>query len=186
MALTEDSSLILKSQHGDKRAFGQLVEKYMQRAYFTALGIVGSHDAALDLSQEAFVRAYGAVGRFDVEKNFFTWYYRILKNLSLNFIRDQKQHARSFSEIGEERVQQMQDTTSDTAKIVEQNETKELVWQALHALKPEDKEIILLKDFQDLSYKEIAETLDIPMGTVMSRLYYARKALKDKLSKVLL
>jgi len=184
MIKNEDSMLLRKTQNGDKQAFGILVERYMQRAYFTALGFVGSHEAALDLSQEAFIRAYRAIGKFDSEKNFFTWYYRILKNLSLNFIRDAKHRAVSFSELGENNVNQFSESDPGPDEQSEQNEMREAVWKALNQLKPDDKEIILLKDFQDFSYKEIAEALDLPIGTVMSRLYYARKNLKQKLNRV--
>lgn len=182
---SDDRSLILKSQQGDKRAFGALVDKYMRRAYFVALGFVGSHESALDMSQEAFVRAYSAMKRFEADRNFFTWYYRILRNLCLNFIRDRNQRAHAFSEVGEERVARVPDASLDAEAVLERQETREMVWRALNELKPEEREIILLKDFQDFSYKEIAESLEIPMGTVMSRLYYARRSLKNKIEKVL-
>ena len=177
--------LILRSQHGDKQAYGVLVNKYMKRAYVTALGFVGNHEGALDLSQEAFVRAYKAIGHFDAEKNFFTWFYRILKNLSLNFVRDRSNRARPFSEINETKLRTMRDNAQDTAALAEQNEQRELVWKAINALKANEKEIILLKDFQELSYKEIADILGCPLGTVMSRLYNARKSLKEKLERLL-
>ena len=90
-------------------------------------------------------------------------------------------HARSFSEIGENQVVNIIDRTQDSSLQVEQNELKEAVWNALDELKPHEKEIIILKDFQELSYKEIAESLDCPIGTVMSRLFTARQALKNKL-----
>ena len=79
----------------------------------------------------------------------------------------------------------MLDNDQDTAALAEQNEQKELVWKAINALKANEKEIILLKDFQELSYKEIAEILGCPLGTVMSRLYNARKSLKEKLERLL-
>ena len=179
-----DKSIITRCQRGDKQAYGILVEKYMKRAYFTALGLVGSHDSALDLSQEAFICAYRAIGKFDTGMRFFTWYYRILKNLCLNYLRDKARHARSFSEIGEQVFTTMADPSSKTSAQVEKNEIKELVWQGLNALKENEREIILLKDFQELSYKEIADVLDCPIGTVMSRLYMARQALKARLEKV--
>lgn len=182
---TGERELILRCKRGDKQAFGELVQKYMKRAYFTALGFVGTHEGALDLSQEAFVRAYKAMGQFDVDKKFFTWFYRILKNLCLNFMRDKSRQARAFSEIGEMSVQGLPDGSQDTAALAERNETRELVWKALNALKPAEREIILLRDFQDMSYKQIAELLDCPVGTVMSRLYNARKALREKLERLM-
>lgn len=181
----DEGALILRCQAGEKQAYGELVNKYMKRAYYTALGLIGSPEAAMDLSQEAFIRAYRAIKRLDADKKFFTWYYRILKNLCLNYLRDRARHARPFSEVGETTLLKMSDQTQDASKQVEQEETKEIVWDAINALKPPGREIIILKDFQERSYKEIAELLECPIGTVMSRLYNARQALKVKLEKVL-
>lgn len=183
--MTEDEAIILRCQSGDKEAYGLIVRKYMKRAYFTALGLVGSHDGAMDLSQEAFVRAFRAIDRMDAKRRFFTWYYQILRNLCLNFVRDSKRHARPFSEVSEHTLRKIQDDSHETSYGVESSEIKELVWKGLNELKEGQREIIILKDFQELSYKEIAEALDIPIGTVMSRLFNARQALKTKLERYL-
>jgi len=182
-AINNDRDAILSCQKGNKQAFGFLVQKYMKRAYFTALGLVGSHDNAVDLSQDAFIRAFRAIKKFDAGKNFFTWYYRILRNLCFNFIRDRARHARPFSEMDEKTIKTMTDETQNTSVLVERNELQNAVWDALATLKKHDREIIILKDIQDFSYKEIAEILNCPIGTVMSRLYNARKALKAKLER---
>ncbi|MFQ5708645.1 MAG: RNA polymerase sigma factor [bacterium] len=176
-----EHEVILQCQKGDKQAYGFLVRKYMKRAYFTALGFIGSREDALDLSQEAFVRAFRAFNRFDPRRRFFTWYYQILKNLCSNFLRDRAKHARPFAEIGDSRLESIPDQSEDASKLVEQEEVKEAVWKAINSLKEKEREIIVLKDFQELSYKEIADLLGCPMGTVMSRLYTARQALKTKL-----
>lgn len=180
---SEDHAIILQCQCGDKNAFGKLVNKYMKRAYYSALGLIGSHDAALDLSQDAFVRAYKAIGNFDPEKQFFTWLYKILRNLCFNYLRDKKRHASSFSEIGEKQLVNIKDSSQNIDNELIQNDMKELLWQAIDKLKPAEREIIILKDFQDMSYKEIAGFLECPIGTVMSRLYNARKVLKLKLER---
>jgi len=99
--IADEGALILRCQAGEKQAYGELVNKYMKRAYYTALGLIGSPKAAMDLSQEAFIRAYRAIKRLDADKKFFTWYYRILKNLCLNYLRDRARQARPFSEVGE-------------------------------------------------------------------------------------
>jgi len=183
--IADEGALILRCQAGEKQAYGELVNKYMKRAYYTALGLIGSPEAAMDLSQEAFIRAYRAIKRLDADKKFFTWYYRILKNLCLNYLRDRARQARPFSEVGETTLLKMSDQSEDASNHVEREETKEIVWDAINSLKPQEREIIILKDFQEHSYKEISELLDCPMGTVMSRLYNARQALKVKLEKVL-
>ena len=177
----DEQALILRSQQGDKQAFGYLVKKYMQRAYHIALGLTSSHDNALDLSQDAFVRAYRAISKLNPQRQFFTWYYQILRNLCFNHLRDRARHATSFSEIGADVVDNIKDTDADSATKIEQAEMREILWKALESLKPQDREIIILKDFQELSYKEIAEILACPNGTVMSRLYHARKALKIRM-----
>jgi RNA polymerase sigma-70 factor (ECF subfamily) len=180
-----DEWLVSRCRAGDIQAFGALVEKHKQRAYYTALGLLGSHDDALDISQEAFVRAYRSVTEFQESRgSFFTWYYQILRNLCFNFIRDRAKHARAFSAIEARRLPlvEIADASGDPSVIAEHNELKEAVWRAINTLKTHDREIIILRDFQDLSYKEIAETLNCPLGTVMSRLFSARKQLREKLA----
>ncbi|MDZ7342432.1 MAG: sigma-70 family RNA polymerase sigma factor [candidate division KSB1 bacterium] len=177
----DERSIILRCQQGDRQAYGHLVTRYMKRAYFIALGLVGSHEHALDLSQEAFVRGYRSIDRLNPEQKFFTWYYQILRNLCFNHLRDTARHARSFSAIGEASILQITDSTQDITAAVERQEMIEALWTAIEELKPQEREMIMLKDFQEFSYQEIAETLDCPIGTVMSRLFHARKALKQKM-----
>jgi RNA polymerase sigma-70 factor (ECF subfamily) len=180
-----DERLVTRCQAGDIQAFGILVEKHKQRVYYTALGLLGSHEDALDVSQEAFVRAYRSIAKFQSRRSsFFTWYYQILRNLCFNFVRDRAKHARAFSEIDARRqpLAEIVDAGGDPSVIAERNELKAAVWRAINALKTHDREIIILRDFQDLSYTEIAETLNCPLGTVMSRLFGARRQLKEKLA----
>lgn len=177
----DEHAIILRCQNGDRRSFGMLVEKHKKRAYFTALGLVGAHDSALDLSQEAFVRAYRSINKLDADRKFFTWYYQILRNLCFNYLRDSARHARPFSAIGDNQIDSIIDSSQDSAQQVEQNEMKAAVWKAMNELKPHEREIIILKDFQEMSYKEIAESMNCPIGTVMSRLFTARQALKSQL-----
>jgi RNA polymerase sigma-70 factor (ECF subfamily) len=180
-----DSRLISRCQAGEVQAFGVLVEKYKQRAYYTALGLVGAHEDALDISQEAFVRAYRAIAKFQSGKSvFFTWYYKILRNLCANFLRDRAKRARSFSEIdgSQNFLSEIADENYDPTVIAERNELKDAVWRAISSLNPPEREIIILRDFQEMSYKEIAEALECPIGTVMSRLFNAREHLRKKLN----
>ena len=106
--------------------------------------------------------------------------------MCLNFIRDKKRHAKSFTEVDENEVKRLTDETQDASVLAEQNELKKALWSAMNDLKPNEREIIVLKDFQDMAYKDIADTLNIPIGTVMSRLFNARKALKAKLERTYL
>jgi RNA polymerase sigma-70 factor (ECF subfamily) len=161
--------------------FELLVKSNMKRAYYAALGFLGSHDSAMELSQEAFIRAYRNFKNFDNTKKFFTWYYKILRNLCFNYIRDNKKKVSiSFLESAD-----YTNDEDDPVYAIEKNEENKTIEAALMQLSFEEREIIILKEFEDCSYKEIADTLDIPIGTVMSRLYYARKKLGQKLGKVL-
>lgn len=180
-----DSWLISRCQAGEVQAFGVLVEKYKQRAYYTALALVGGHEDALDISQEAFVRAYRAVAKFQPSQSgFFTWYYKILRNLCANFLRDRAKRARPFSEIDESKnfLSEIPDENYDPTVIAERNELKDAVWRAISSLNAPEREIIMLRDFQEMPYKEIAAALDCPIGTVMSRLFNAREHLRKKLN----
>ncbi len=167
----------LKITKSQKAEYALLVKANMKRAYYTALGLLGSHDDAMEISQEAFIRAYNYYPKFDKSKKFFTWYYKILRNLCLNKIRDAKNRKESpyFDFI----------ETADDAQNAEQNiereELKSVLEKKLMELDPEDREIIAMKEFEGYSYKEISELIGVPVGTVMSRLFYARKKLAGKM-----
>lgn len=183
-----DRAVLERCQAGDTQAFGIIVDKYMQGAYFTALGLVGNHDDALDLSQEAFVRAYRAISRFDVGKRFFTWYYKILQNLCLNHLRDLSRfvslHPNGREDQGEVRWLEIPDEAADPSVLADRNDLTEKLWKAIATLKQEEREILILREFDGCSYAEIAERLEIPPGTVMSRLFNARKRLKQQLGAI--
>jgi RNA polymerase sigma-70 factor, ECF subfamily len=174
-----DDDLILRAQRGEKEAYGLLVRAYMQPAYYSALALVGSHDEAMDLSQQAFIRAWMAIRKFEVGRRFFTWYYRILRNLCLNRLRDRAAQAAPMAMF--DHVIDVADDTQDPSAEADRALLRERVRRALGMLRPEEREIIVLRDFDGHSYAEIAELLECPLGTVMSRLYYARKHVKDML-----
>lgn len=171
---------LLKLPFKYEKEFEALVKLYMKRAYYTALGILGSHDEAMEASQEAFLRVYKNFSKFEKDKNFFTWYYKILRNVCLNMIRDRKN--KKEESIFQPAFETL--TSGDEAEVFEHNEEIKMVEQSLFELDNEEREILILREFDDMSYKEIAEILGIPEGTVMSRLYYARKHLNSKLKKI--
>lgn len=162
--------------NAEKILFTSLAKKNMKRAYYSALAIVGNHDDAMELSQRAFLRAYKSFSTFDPSRKFFTWYYKILRNLCLNFIRDNKNRKEQlfFENID------YNDESNIQSKL-EQNEIIAKVKSAINKLSDSDREILLLKEFENYSYKEIAEMLNIPIGSVMSKLHYARKKLAEKI-----
>jgi len=180
--MEEEREWLRNVGEGDRDAFGQLVSRYMRRAYYGALGLVGSHADALDLSQEAFVRAFAARASIDPERPFYTWYYQILRRLCFNQGRDRRNRQRLQDEAQSWLVDEAAAGGSGTP---EQNtERKQKQWairSAIEDLPDAEREIIVLRELEELSYQEIAELLEIPKGTVMSRLYTARKRLAEKL-----
>lgn len=176
--MTSDRELILRSQAGETAAFGALVKRHMRRAYFAALGLVGSHDDALDLSQEAFARAYRARKRIDPDLPFYTWLYQIIRRLCFNFVRDRALHREKLESASAWLVAEAsRRVKSDPQDNLERAEVRTRVREGIEKLSDRDREVLVLKDFEGLRYREIAELLSIPLGTVMSRLYTARRHL---------
>ncbi len=172
-----ERELVLRAQAGDRQAFGDLVTQHMRRAYFAALGFVGSHDDALDLSQDAFVRAFRAVQSIDADRPFYPWLYQIVRRLSFNFVRDSRAR-RERLEVAAERLIPAK---SDPAKQAELAELRTHLEAAMDGLAAREREVLMLKEFEGLKYREIADLLRIPIGTVMSRLYSARRSLAASL-----
>ena len=178
-AVTAERDLILKAQAGESDAFGELVQRYMRRAYYAALGFVGSPEDAMDLSQDAFARAYRARHRINPDMPFYTWYYQILRRLCFNFTRDRSLHRRK---IRDQKSWIVDDATfrsseRDPQRNIEREEIRRKVREAIDTLPDREREVLVLKEFEGLKYREIAEVVGIPIGTVMSRLYSARKHL---------
>ena len=163
------------------KEFEVLVKDNMKRAYFSALGFLGSHDAAMDVSQEAFIRAYRNFNKYDTKRNFFAWYYKILRNLCLNFMRDNKNRKEEY--FFESR--KYEDSRNNPEQSLEEQEEFEILHVAINQLETEDREIIVLREFESYRYEEISEMLNLPAGTVMSRLFYARKKLAEKMKRLM-
>jgi RNA polymerase sigma-70 factor (ECF subfamily) len=181
MDAAEEKSLIERSISGDREAFGVIVKEYAHRAYITALVLLGDPDDAMDASQEAFARALRQIKRFDTNHRFFPWFHKLLRNLCLNLLRSRNRRMCHTAPL-DDMISVLPDKSPDARQQLAHKETREQLWRAIEELSPEHKEIVTLKYFHELSYKEIAETLDIPIGTVMSRLYHARMGLKRLLS----
>ncbi len=174
-----DRPLVLRVRSGDRDAFGELVLKYMRRAYFAALGIVGSHDDAMDLSQDAFARAFRARKRLDPDRPFYPWLYQILRRLCFNHLRNQKTRRARLEEAAGWLADRARSEAAATApdQAAEQAELRAQLESAIAALPPHEREVIVMREFEGLRYREIADLLGIPIGTVMSRLYAARRTL---------
>ncbi len=186
MNLTDEGSIIERCKKGDREAFASIVQHYMKPAYYVALGYVGKPEDALDLSQDAFVNAFRHIKRFDSSKNFFPWFYSILKNLCMNHLnRIRRRKEDSIEEMAEEEGQvSIPIETVSPEESVLRRDLEVKIGEALQRLRPREREIIILQHFQDYSYQEIADLLGIPIGTVMSRLYSARRSLRCELEKM--
>jgi RNA polymerase sigma-70 factor, ECF subfamily len=173
-----EKTFILEAKKGNNRAFTLLIKDYMPRIYRTAYLFMKNRDDASDITQEVCLKAYKNMDTFDENRPLYPWLYRITKNLCLNQLQTKKH--KEF-ELPEEAL--IPGTFHTPDRIMEEKEANEKIKQALDALKPNYREIIMLKHFHDCSYAEIADILDIPIGTVMSRLYNARTSLKRLLFK---
>lgn len=177
--------LVVKARGGDRAAFGKLITRYMQRAYFVALGLVGSHEDAEDLSQEAFARVYRNHESLDPNRPFYRLLYQVLRRLCFNHLRDAKTRKLRLAEhsywLAEEASSRAAD--SDPARRAELKEIRNRLGAAIDALSEKEREVLVLKEFDGLRYREIGDLLEIPLGTVMSRLYAARKALAQTLEE---
>jgi len=178
----DESAVVSEAQRGSVEAFSKLVELYKRQAYFAALGLVRNHHDALDLSQEAFARAFRAMGRFDTSRPFYPWLYRILRNLCLNHLkRRARQKEVSIEVIDPRGSESLPDRHADPAEAAARNEMRDRLWRAMEELSPDHREILVLRHFQEMSYAEIAEALECPQGTVMSRLHAARRNLRARI-----
>ncbi len=177
----DERTLILRCQKGDRASFDGLVVRYMRQATAFALGWTGSREDAVDLSQEAFVRAYRSIRSFDASRPFYPWYHRILKNLCLNHLaRAARRHEVPLVDDLEVGVDY-----ATPEYLAEREELRRQVWEAIRRLEADHREILILREFQQLSYAELAAVLDIPRGTVMSRLHEARRRLRERLEPML-
>jgi RNA polymerase sigma-70 factor (ECF subfamily) len=185
----DDQALIERSRHGDVAAFEPLVAKYRDRAWRLAFNILRDREDAWDVTQEAFIRAWQALPSFRGQSAFYTWLFRIVVNVASDRARQRAARGRAF---GTERVpeEDWERTMVDEAAAPDDEagraEQRERIMKALGALPEHHRTIIMLSDLEGLSYREIAEVLDIPMGTVMSRLHHARKRLRDVLGPLLM
>ncbi len=172
-----DATLVQRALQHDMRAYETLVRRHYQNAYRTALLLTHNADVALDISQEAFVRVHRNLKRFNPDKPFGAWLYQIVKNLCLNFLQRHRKRWRVFTDVFTEKAPSLPDAGDSPLNKLLKDEKRQQVWKALQKLSAAEREIIILKDFNDFTYEEIADALQIPMGTVMSRLFYARKKL---------
>ena len=182
--MQDDTELMRRAKRGDVAAFGVLVERYKERAYMIALGIVGTPEEAMDVSQDAFVSAWRSARTFRDGRPFYPWFYAILRNKCFNSLRRARVRRESSLDAAREAGFEVRDDAPGPGALAERNELRQLLLRELARLDPVHREIILLRHFEELSYKEIASVLGCPLGTVMSRLSAARRALRSRLEPI--
>ncbi len=172
--ILSERQIIEAVQRGNRELYGMIVKRYMQSAYYIALGFVHNQQDALDVSQEAFIKAFRKIKMFDTSKPFFPWFYRLMRNLCIDHLK---------------RKQRQREIPLDDIQILsverEDKELKETLWKGIEELPFEQREVVILRYFRQLSYAEIAELIGKPLGTVMSSLFYAKKRLKGIIGKYL-
>lgn len=181
----EDFRLVALAQKGDMSAYDALVTRHRGRIYAMIRNMIHQDADAWDLSQEVFIKAWHALPKFEAKARFSTWLYRISHNVVYDFTRKRK--IESAGELNDEifereRIDSASFTTPSGGEspdaTMAQGELRMKIQIALGKLSAEHREVVLLKDVQGLTYKEIAETMSSTLGTVMSRLYYARQKLQ--------
>lgn len=177
-----EAELIRKVQAGDSRFYEPLVRAYEPVAQRVAVAILGDRDVARDAVQQAFIKAYGALDRFDLDKSFRPWFLQILRNQCRDELRRRKAgfEVRRMDTILEKRLPGDEDPERDRRRA----EAREVLWRGLGAISVDHREVLVLKEIQGLSYGEIAEATGVPEGTVASRLFHARRALREALEEM--
>jgi len=180
--------LIKQIKKGDQQAFAEIVELYQDRIFQLCYRMLGNRHEAEDVAQEAFVRAYMNIDRFDVDKKFSTWLFRIATNLTIDHLRKKRpDHYLDAELTGTDGVTLYSYLAADE-KLPEdtllENELQQTVQKEIQSLPPKYRSAIILKYMQDLSLKEISEILELPIATVKTRIHRGREALRKRLCKL--
>lgn len=190
----DDALLVRQVQSGEVHAFGQLVKRYQDRVHNTCRRICRNPEDACDLTQEVFLKAFDAIGRFESKSSFYTWIFRIAVNLSLSHRK--KAHLRLVASLDNvtgasggddgpsaaDRV--VDDRNPGPVAQAEVSEMRGLVAAALESLDDHHRAIVVLRDIEGCDYQQIGEIMNVPTGTVKSRLYRGRLALREALEKM--
>ena len=182
MRQRSDEQLVLLVLNGDQQAFQILVERYQNQVFALAYRLGGDYDEARDMAQECFLRVYQELPRFDAERRFFPWMYRVAHNTCVNLL-----HKRPREQTPLENVAEMGDTLleRDPVRAFARQERSEAVRQALAALPEQYREPLVLKYLSGLSYQEISQVMDLPVSTIETRLFRGRNQLKQLLAAYL-
>lgn len=188
----DDQSLVDRSKKGDERAFRVLVERYQRRIFVLALGMLHDPQDAQDVTQEAFIKVHRYLGNFQGSASFYTWLYRITYNLAIDHLRrNGRLHTVDYDDrIGREAVEDPAGLLprvpgSNPARALGRRELLEKIKEAVDALPPYHRGVIIMREIEGMSYKEMAEAMKVSKGTIMSRLHHARQKLQKALAPYL-
>jgi len=186
----DDLTLVRRAQQGDRTAFRQLFDKYHRRVFAVALGVVKNPSDAHDVVQEAFVKVHRHLSTFQGASSFYTWLYRITMNLAIDHLRRKKVARQVDFDESLKRDDELEDqgnlapvlTNSDPGKTQSRKELAAKIQGALSTLPEIHRQCILLREVEGLSYEEIATIMKVPKGTIMSRLFHARRKMQNALA----
>jgi RNA polymerase sigma-70 factor, ECF subfamily len=179
-----DEELVVAFQSGDIPAFDQLVRRWDRKIQGVIYRLVGNHDEARDLSQEAFLKAYRALGTFKQEARFSSWLYQIAINATRDRLRRRRRRTDlSLDDVEEKGEASLRDAGPSALDLIESNDLSRAVAAAMAALSEEQREVVILKEYEGLTFPEIAETLDVPLSTVKTRLYRGLGQLRVRLER---
>lgn len=179
-----DRELILRAQGGDEPAFAELVTRHQRRAFAIAFGLVRDEEDASEIVQEAFLRVYRGLDGFNGAATFFTWLYRIVKNLSIDLMRRPAWQRELTSELAGEQMDALFLSCAlgaDPEDTLRRRELATVVGAAIDALPSYHRAVILMREIEGMSYEEMADAAGVSKGTIMSRLFHARKKLQRAL-----
>jgi RNA polymerase sigma-70 factor (ECF subfamily) len=186
----DDLELVKRVQGGDAAAFRLLFDRYNRRVFAVALGVVKNQDDALDVVQEAFIKVHKHIGSFQGSSSFYTWLYRIVMNLAIDQVRRKRKVVDFDERLNRDEAAgdgALMPTVSgeDPTQDLSRHELSGKIQAALNELPEYHRAVILLREVEEMSYEEMATVLNVPKGTIMSRLFHARRKMQEQLGAYL-
>jgi RNA polymerase sigma-70 factor (ECF subfamily) len=187
----DDKTLVVRCKGGDQDAYRQLVQRYQRKVYGVAFGMLHNAEDAMDVTQEAFIRVHRYIDRFKGTSSFFTWLYRITVNLCIDHLRKvNKAQTVDYDDAishADEGSEQLRPWSADMSpgRAMDRKEMREMIEKALESLSPNHRAVILMREMEGLSYKEMASAMKCSKGTIMSRLFHARRRMQEALGAVM-
>lgn len=187
----DDKTLVERFKKGDQAAFNELVLRYQKKVYLIAYGMIGDHQDAREKTQEVFLRVFRHLPSFEGSSSFYTWIYRITVNLCIDHYRRRKMRKSEYADKYDHAPTLVEETVFPTVSSASREtptgrllreELGAKIREAMDKLSPKHRQVLVLRELEGLSYQEIADVVGISIGTVMSRLFHARKQMQRRLA----